>query len=152
MIKRQGGVIMKVKTNISPKFQETYAIICSDALNEEVEEAVAMLSHQSQPIVVLDRERQVILKPADIYMVKVEGRDVFIYTKQHRYLSRKRLYSMKEQVPDLLQISKSTLVNKAYLDCFEPGFSGSLLIKLENGLSDYVSRHYLPAFKKYLGL
>ena len=31
---------MKVKTNISPKFQETYAIICSDALNEEVEEAV----------------------------------------------------------------------------------------------------------------
>ena len=143
---------MKVKTNISPKFQETYAIICSDALNEEVEEAVAMLSHQSQPIVVLDRERQVILKPADIYMVKVEGRDVFIYTKQPRYLSRKRLYSMKEQVPDLLQISKSTLVNKAYLDCFEPGFSGSLLIKLENGLSDYVSRHYLPAFKKYLGL
>jgi DNA-binding LytR/AlgR family response regulator len=85
-------------------------------------------------------------------MVKVEGRDVFIYTKQHRYLSRKRLYSMKEQVPDLLQISKSTLVNKAYLDCFEPGFRGSLLIKLENGLSDYVSRHYLPAFKKYLGL
>ena len=51
-----------------------------------------------------------------------------------------------------MQISKSTLVNLSYLDSIEPGFSGTMLLKLKNGNKDYVSRTYLPAFKKYLGL
>ena len=51
-----------------------------------------------------------------------------------------------------MQISKTTLVNLSYMDSIEPGFSGTLLLKLKNGSKDYVSRKYLPEFKKYLGL
>jgi DNA-binding LytR/AlgR family response regulator len=51
-----------------------------------------------------------------------------------------------------MQISKSTLINLSCMDCIEPGFSGTLLLKLKNGSKDYVSRTYLPEFKKYLGL
>ena len=51
-----------------------------------------------------------------------------------------------------MQISKTTLINLSYMDCIEPGFSGTLLLKLKNGSKDYVSRKYLPEFKKYLGL
>ena len=43
-------------------------------------------------------------------------------------------------------------VTNSYLDSIEPGFSGTMLLKLKNGSKDYVSRTYLPAFKKYLGL
>lgn len=142
---------MKVKTQISPQYQETFAIICSDTMNDEVTQAVSLLSGQGQNVIVEEHERLVILKPQDIYMAKVEGRDVIIYTKEKSYYTRKRLYEIKKQ-GRFLQISKSTLVNGDYLECIEPGFSGSMLIKLKNGLSDYVSRHYLPAFKKYLGL
>ena len=49
-----------------------------------------------------------------------------------------------------MQISKSTLVNLSYLDSIEAGFNGTLLLKLKNGCKDYVSRKYLPEFKKYL--
>jgi DNA-binding LytR/AlgR family response regulator len=38
------------------------------------------------------------------------------------------------------------------MDSIEPGFSGTLLLKLRNGNKDYVSRKYLPEFKRYLGL
>ena len=39
-----------------------------------------------------------------------------------------------------------------YMDSIEGGFSGTLLLTLKNGCKDYVSRKYLPGFKKYLGL
>jgi DNA-binding LytR/AlgR family response regulator len=64
-----------------------------------------------------------------------------------------RLYELSEQLGSkFMQISKTTLVNLSYMDSIEPGFSGTLLLKLRNGSKDYVSRKYLPEFKKYLGL
>ncbi len=45
--------------------------------------------------------------------------------------------------------TKNTVPGK---DSIEPGFSGTLLLKLKNGCRDYVSRTYLPKFRKYLGL
>ena len=51
-----------------------------------------------------------------------------------------------------MQISKTTLINLSYMDSIEPGFSGTLLLKLKNGDKDYVSRKYLPDLKNYLGL
>ena len=43
-------------------------------------------------------------------------------------------------------------VNLSYLDSIEPGLGGTMLLKLKNGCKDYVSRKYLPDFKRYLGL
>ena len=51
-----------------------------------------------------------------------------------------------------MQISKSCAVNFSYIQSVEAGFGGSLLLKMRNGLSDYVSRKYLPDLKNYLGL
>ena len=51
-----------------------------------------------------------------------------------------------------MRISKATLVNLSYMDSIEPGFGGTLLLKMKNGCKDYVSRTYLKEFKKYLGL
>lgn len=39
---------MKVKTQISPQYQETFAIICSSTMNKEVVEAEALLSGLGQ--------------------------------------------------------------------------------------------------------
>ena len=93
------------------------------------------------------------LQLKEIYMVRVENKDTIIYGKEHRYRSRKRLYEMQQQLgTGFMQISKSTLVNLSYMSNVEAGFSGTLLLKLKNGCKDYVSRKYLPEFKKYLGL
>ena len=93
------------------------------------------------------------LQPKEIYMVRVENKDTIIYGKEHRYRSRKRLCEMQQQLgAGFMQISKSTLVNLSYMNNVEAGFSGTLLLKLKNGCKDYVSRKYLPEFKKYLGL
>ena len=75
------------------------------------------------------------------------------YGEKQNYRSRKRLYEIGQQLgKQFMQISKSTLINLSYMDSIEPGFSGTLLLKLKNECKDYVSRTYLPEFKKYLGL
>ena len=115
---------------------------------------IDIFSVSEAPITALQNEEDiVVLQSKEIYMVRVEDGDTVIYGEKNKYRSRKRLYELGAQLgAQFMQISKSTLVNLSYLDSIEPGFSGTLLLKLRNGSSDYVSRTYLPAFKKYLGL
>lgn len=145
---------MKVTVDISPEYKEPYAVIHTDKVTDEIQRMIDIFSINEAPITALQNEEDIIvLQPKEIYMIRVENGDTVIYGEKNKYRSRKRLYELGAQLgAQFMQISKSTLVNLSYLDSIEPGFSGTLLLKLRNGSSDYVSRTYLSAFKKYLGL
>ena len=145
---------MKVNIDISPECREPYAVIHTDKVTDEIQRVIDVFSSSETPVTALQNEEDiVVLQPKEIYMIRVENGDTVIYGEKNKYRSRKRLYELGAQLgAQFMQISKSTLVNLSYLDSIEPGFSGTLLLKLRNGSSDYVSRTYLPAFKKYLGL
>ena len=145
---------MKVTVDISPEYKEPYAVIHTDKVTDEIQRMIDIFSINEAPITALQNEEDIIvLQPKEIYMIRVENGDTVIYGENNKSRSRTRLYELGAQLgAQFMQISKSTLVNLSYLDSIEPGFSGTLLLKLRNGSSDYVSRTYLPAFKKYLGL
>ena len=145
---------MKVSVDISPEYKEPYAIIYTDKVTEDIQRIIDTLSTNDSPVTALQNEEDIIvLQPKEIYMVRVENGDTIIYGETQKYRSRKRLYELVVQLgKQFMQISKSTLINLSYMDSIEPGFSGTLLLKLKNGCKDYVSRKYLPEFKKYLGL
>ena len=145
---------MKVTVDISPEYKEPYATIHTDKVTEEIQRMLDIFSTNEAPITALQNEEDIIiLQPGEIYMVRVENGDTLIYGEKNKYRSRKRLYELGAQLgSQFMQISKSTIINLSYMDSIEPGFSGTLLLKLKNGSSEYVSRTYLPAFKKYLGL
>lgn len=145
---------MKVSIELSPEYSEPYAIIYADKITDNIQHTLDIFGSNESPITAFKNENDiVILQPKEIYMVRVENKDTIIYGKEHRYHCRKRLYEMQQQLgAGFMQISKSTLVNLSYMSNVEAGFSGTLLLKLKNGCKDYVSRKYLPEFKKYLGL
>ena len=145
---------MKVSVDISPAYKEPFAVLHTDKVTDEIQQMIDSLSASDAPITALWNEKDIIvLKPMEIYMVRVEDGDTIIYGEKKKYRSRKRLYELANQLgKQFMQISKTTLINLSYMDCIEPGFSGTLLLKLKNGSKDYVSRKYLPEFKKYLGL
>ena len=145
---------MKVSVDISPEYKEPYAVIHTDKVTEEIQRMIDIFSVSEAPITALQNEEDiVVLQSKEIYMVRVEDGDTVIYGEKNKYRSRKRLYELGAQLgSQFMQISKTTLVNLSYMDSIEPGFSGTLLLKLRNGCKDYVSRTYLPAFKKYLGV
>ena len=127
---------MKVSIELSPEYSEPYAIIYADKITDNIQRTLDIFGSNESPITAFKNEN-----------------DTIIYGKEHRYRSRKRLYEMQQQLgAGFMQISKSTLVNLSYMSNVEAGFSGTLLLKLKNGCKDYVSRKYLPEFKKYLGL
>ncbi|KSV59699.1 LytTR family DNA-binding domain-containing protein [Acetivibrio ethanolgignens] len=145
---------MKVSVELSSEYNEPYAIIYADKVTDEIQKMIDILSANETPITALQNEDNiVILQPDEIYMVRVEDGDTIIFGEKQKFRSRKRLYELEQQLGrQFMQISKSTLVNLAYMDSIEAGFNGTLLLKLKNGCKDYVSRTYLPEFKKYLGL
>ena len=145
---------MKVNIDISAEYREPFAVIHTDKVTDEIQRMIDVFSNSETPVTALQNEEDiVVLQPKDIYMVRVEVGDTAIYGAKQRYRSRKRLYELADQLgKQFMQISKTTLINLSYMDSIEPGFSGTLLLKLKNGSKDYVSRKYLPEFKKYLGL
>ena len=145
---------MKVNIDISAEYKEPYAVIHTDKVTDEIRRIVDLFSSNETPVTAFQNEDEiVVLKPQEIYMVRIEGGDTVIYGEKQKYRSRKRLYELADVLgKQFMQISKTTLINLSYIDSIEPGFSGTMLMKMKNGNKDYVSRKYLPEFKKYLGL
>lgn len=145
---------MKVNIDISAEYKEPYAVIHTDRVTDEIRRIVDLLGSNETPVTALQNEEEiVVLKLQEIYMVRIEGGDTVIYGEKQKYRSRKRLYELAEILgKQFMQISKTTLINLSYIDSIEPGFSGTMLMKMKNGNRDYVSRKYLPEFKRYLGL
>lgn len=148
------GLDMKVSVDISPEYKEPYAVIYTDKVTDEIQHMIDVFGTSETPITALHNEEDIIvLQPKEIYMVRVEGGETIIYAEKQKYRSRKRLYELGNQLGNLfMQISKTTFINLSHMDSIEPGFNGTLLLKMKNGCKDYVSRKYLPDFKKYLGL
>ena len=144
---------MKVSVEITPGVIEPYAVIYTAQVTEEIQRAMDLLGTKDAPVTAWHEEKLLILQPDEIFMVRVEDGDTILYGARQKYRSRKRLYELSIQLgKQFMQISKSTLVNLSYLDSIEPGLGGTMLLKLKNGCKDYVSRKYLPDFKRYLGL
>ncbi len=144
---------MQVKIEISPEHTPPRAVIYTDRITPEIQRALDILQAKDAPVLAERDGRTFLLAGQEVYMVRVVDRETRLYTKTEEFSSRKRLYEVLDQLGGgFLQISKACAVNLSYIQSVEAGFGGSLLLKMKNGLSDYVSRKYLPALKNYLGI
>lgn len=143
---------MKVEVKISDDVRETYAVIYTNSMSEEINRIVEQFNTGRDIVTATQDEKIVVLRPDEIFMIRMESEKVVIYDKSHSYKSEKRLYELEEQLGnDFMRISKSVIINLKYLDSMEPSFNGMLVV-LKNGCKDYVSRKYLPDLKRYLGI
>ena len=143
---------MQVKIELSPEHTPPQAVIYTDRITPEIQRALDILQAKDAPVLAERGGRTFLLVEQDIYMVRIEGGETKLYTEKEAFSTRKRLYELLEQLGGFMQISKSCAVNLSYAESVEAGFGGSLLLKMKNGLSDYVSRKYLPGLKHYLGI
>lgn len=149
----KGGDKLKVELKISKEVKEPYAVIYSDSLTDEITSAVMYLENTGKIITGEDNGRIAVLQPSEIYMVRVENERTAIYGEDKKFLSPKRLYQLEQQLGNgFMKISKSTVINLSHIKCVEPSFKGMMSLVMKNGLKDWISRKYLPDFKKYLGI
>lgn len=145
---------MKVEIKVLPEAKEPYAVIYASEITPEIRRAAALLEKEIPDVIsVKENDSIIVLRPDEIYMVRVENEKTVVYTKTKRYDGGKRLYEFEEILgKGFLRISKVTLVNLHYLDYVESTLGGMMLLVLKNGCKECISRKYLPAFKQYLGL
>lgn len=130
-----------------------YAVIHTNKITPEVQQAVSLLDTKSELITANDDEKIIIIQPTEIYMIRIENSETIIYCENHKYRSKKRLYELLSLLgKDFIQISKSAVINLKQIDFVEPSFSGMMKLFLKNKQSEYISRKYLSEFKKCLGL
>ncbi len=145
---------MKVEIKLQPDLKFPYAVIYTGELTTEVHRAAAVLAEERADLVPAEEnDKIVMLHPEEIYLVRVENEKTIIYTAKKQYQSNRRLYELEGMLGrNFMRISKSAIMNLQLLDYAAPGLGGVMVLVLKNGLRDYVSRKYLPDFKRYLGL
>lgn len=144
---------MKVEIKLSEEIKEPYAVIHAAHVTEEIQRAVEIFEAKGSVITVRENEKIIILRPEEIYMVRVENKEVVVYCEKKKYLSGKKLYELEAILGEgFMRISKSTIVNLKQIDSVEPSFNAMMYLLMKNGCKDYITRTYLAQFKKYLGL
>ena len=146
---------MKVNLFVSRDIEEPYADIHTNELTDNVAKAMSILeSDESSDMVAVKKGSDIALLQLDeIYMFRVEDKQVKVYTESSEYLIKKPLYQVEESLStDFVRISKTSIVNLKKIERVAPSLKGMMFIQLKNGLKDNISRKYLPDFKNALDL
>lgn len=146
---------MKVNLFVSRDIEEPYADIHTNELTDNITKAMSILeSDDSNEMLVVKRGSDIaLLEFSEIFMFRVEDKQVNVYTENQEYIIKKPLYQVEETLTsDFVRISKTTIVNLKKIKRVAPSLKGMMFIELKNGLKDNISRKYLPEFKRALDL
>lgn len=96
-----------------------------------------------------------VLQPDVIYYFFSDGNYVYCQTKDNKFEVKKKLYELGDEFSHkgFVRVSKSHVINILRVKEIIPWFGGRLLLTFK-GIKDeiVVSRRYMGAFKKFLGL
>ena len=143
---------MKLNLFIDNEREEEIIIYAKEKtqLIEEIEELVA--NNSKQIIGFKDKEASY-LNINDIFAFIVEDSKIFAITEKSRYLLKCRLYSLNETLPNnFVKISQSSIINFNKIKSFSTAISGTIIVNLTNGYTDFVSRRNIKNIKERLGL
>lgn len=145
---------MKVEIKLQPDLKAPFAVIYTEEVTDEVQRAVHLLAEERADLIsAAEEEKIVMLHPEDIYLIRVESDKTILYTAKRQYRSNRRLYELEQLLgKNFMRISKGTIINLQLLDYVAPSLGGVMVLVMKNGQRDYISRKYLPAFKRYLGI
>ncbi|MBO4384520.1 MAG: LytTR family transcriptional regulator [Clostridia bacterium] len=142
---------MKVEIKQTPDAAEPYAVIYCGMIDDAVLAAAEALRREGDVITAYDNGRIIVIKREDLFMIRTDDGRTRLYTEKASYESAKPLREF-ESLSGFMRISKFCVINLDRIKCFEPMFSGAMQVTMKNGLSESISRKYLPDMKRYLGL
>ena len=143
---------MKAEVKIQ-QCPEPYAVIYTDQITDEVQRVLNYMRENSGTLIGMAEEKRYVIAAEQIVKVTVQKEHTYLHTASGKFLTGKRLYEIKDMLGNaFVQISKSVLVRISACESMESDFGGMMILHLKDGGKEYVSRHYLPEFKKSIGL
>ncbi|OEH93845.1 LytTR family DNA-binding domain-containing protein [Bacillus solimangrovi] len=145
---------MQIKLFIDEKNKETEVQIHTNAYTNTIDQLMKKLKSTNTEVIDGYSQQQIyMLKPLDIYFMYSEGAKVYFQTDEDEYESKRKLYELEELFEqDFVRVNKSTLVNVSKISFMEMKKVGMMQLVMDNGTTAHVSRMYLKALKKKLGI
>ena len=146
---------MQVEIKIDSSYTDPKIIILTASMTDEVSSIVKKLSENVSQIIPGYKDEKIeILEPADLIRIYANSGKVFAVTGKGEYTLQLRLYEAEERLPSnqFIRISNSEIINLKKVNNFDLSFTGTICVKLSNGITTYVSRRYVPKLKRYLGI
>ena len=86
----------------------------------------------------------------DVITFYSDKKNNYCRTREETYRVKYKLYEIENITNDFIRISKSTIVNINYIKCFDIGTTGSVIVKLDDGTNEFVSRRKIKDVMRYL--
>lgn len=146
---------MKIEVKIDAQYIEPQLLVLTAELTDEVSGLLKKLG-TAMPgnIVGFEGDVATILNPAEIVRVFSENQKVYAQTQTAQFLLRMRLYEVEALLDSrqFVRISNSEIVNLGKVENLDLSMTGTICVKLKNGLTTYASRRYVSKIKQILGL
>ena len=146
---------MQVEIQIDSSYTDPKIIILTASMTDDVNGIVKKLSEDVWQIISGYRDEKIeILEQTDLIRIYANSGKVFAVTNKGEYVLRLRLYELEKRLPfnQFIRISNSEIINLKKVNHFDLSLTGTICVKLSDGITTYVSRRYVAKLKKILGI
>lgn len=147
---------IKVRTNISDKYDDIEIVINSPVKDEQVQRLENKLLSETtktiQKIIGMQGNDIFVINVLDIIFFYSEEKNNFCKTKDGVYKIKEKLYYLEEMLPknEFIRISNSAIININNVKCFNTSIVGKMIVKFEDGSEEAVSRRRTSEIMKFL--
>ncbi len=139
--------------DIAPGEEEEIIVRCRN-LDEALLRVIHEIKTRRGKFTVSDKDKIRQVDAGDVYYFEAVDNKVFLYLEQDVFEVRYKLYEIEAEYEntDFFRASKSVIINLAKVRQFAPEFGGRFEAQMMNGEKLIISRQYVPALKKRLGM
>lgn len=148
---------MRVRLKLNSNRRET-TIKELEALGIEIsEEADLILTEEGfreGELFCREGEERIPVSIEEILYIESLGKEVFVHTENHTYLTAMRLYVLEKALPAerFIRISNSVIISRNSIKKIRPALSQKFYLTLKNDAVVDVTRSYYVRFKEYFGI
>lgn len=139
--------------DIAPGEEEEIIVRCRD-LDEALLRVIHELKTRRGKFTITDNDIIRQIDADDVYYFEAVDNKVFLCLEKAVFEIKYKLYEIEEEYAgtDFFRASKSVIINLAKVKQFAPDFGGRFEAQMKNGEKLIISRQYVPALKKRLGM
>lgn len=147
---------VNIETYISKEYSQNINIkIEASEYTKELTNLIEMIQDFTNEVdTILGRRNNEIsiIKVNDIISFYSIDSKTYCKTNKGNYIIKQKLYELEETLPrkDFIRISNSIITNIKYVDCFDIGAVGDIVVKFIDGSKENVSKRRISEVKKFL--
>lgn len=143
---------MEIKFNINKELKDIQIDIYAPSKTEEVSNILKLLEEYYA-------DKLYGIKDGEIYEIKLEDvicfftdkKGVYLKTNKGIFKTKYRMYELEEKYTlKFLRISNAVIVNTSHVKCFDTSYIDNVIVKLDDGTQEFVSKRRISTIIKML--